>query len=59
VGSHPPLRDLEHMEAPIYSTKAHDAIVHCIDGCGGATQGKGAAELVTSSKDKVRKISVS
>eukprot|EP01102_Stenamoeba_stenopodia_P016938 TRINITY_DN5991_c0_g1_i3.p1 TRINITY_DN5991_c0_g1~~TRINITY_DN5991_c0_g1_i3.p1 ORF type:complete len:251 (-),score=35.49 TRINITY_DN5991_c0_g1_i3:20-772(-) len=41
------------MEVPIYTAKAHETVVHCIDGCSGSTQSKGPAELVTSSKDKV------
>ena len=43
-------RDLERTEVPIWSTKGHDVIINCIDGCGG-TVGAGAPELVTGSRD--------
>jgi len=42
--------DLERTEVPIWSTKGHDVIINCIDGCGG-TVGAGAPELVTGSRD--------
>ena len=44
-------RDLERIEAPAYSVKAHDQIVNDIDGCGGLGIGGGAPELVTGSRD--------
>jgi WD40 repeat protein len=42
--------DLERLETPTYSAKAHNSIVNCCDGCGG-TVGAGAAEIVTGSRD--------
>jgi WD repeat-containing protein 92 len=39
------------METPVFSTKAHDAIINCIDGCGGATVKCGPPELATGSRD--------
>jgi WD repeat-containing protein 92 len=39
------------METPVFLTKAHDAIINCIDGCGGATVKCGPPELATGSRD--------
>lgn len=44
-------RDLERIEAPVYSVKAHEQIVNGIDGVGGLGIGGGAPELVTGSRD--------
>lgn len=44
-------RDLERIEAPVYSVKAHDQIVNAIDGVGGLGIGGGAPEIVTGSRD--------
>ena len=44
-------RDLERIEAPVYSVKAHEQIVNSIDGIGGLGVGGGAPELVTGSRD--------
>ena len=44
-------RDLERIEAPVYSVKAHEQIVNAMDGCGGLGIGGGAPELVTGSRD--------
>ncbi len=44
-------RDLERIEAPVYSVKAHAEIVNTLDGCGGLGIGGGAPELVTGSRD--------
>ena len=46
-----PCRDLERIEAPVYSVKAHESIINAIDGCGGLGIGGGAPELVTGSRD--------
>lgn len=43
--------DLDRIESPIYSVKAHEQIVNTIDGCGGLGIGGGAPELVTGSRD--------
>ena len=43
--------DLERIEAPVYSVKAHEQIVNGIDGIGGLGIGGGAPELVTGSRD--------
>ena len=42
--------DLENLAVPIYTAKAHNSIINCIDGCGG-TVGAGAPEIVTASRD--------
>ena len=44
-------RDLERIESPVYSVKAHEQIVNTIDGCGGLGIGGGAPEIVTGSRD--------
>lgn len=44
-------RDLEHIESPVYSVKAHDQIINTLDGIGGLGIGGGAPELVTGSRD--------
>lgn len=43
--------DLENMQKPIWSEKAHDQIINAVDGCGGLNVGGGAPELVTGSRD--------
>merc|ERR1711959_401405 len=43
--------DLDRVEMPVYSVKAHDVIVNSIDGCGGLNIGGGAPEIVTGSRD--------
>lgn len=44
-------RDLERIESPVYSAKAHDQIINCLDGVGGLGVGGGAPELATGSRD--------
>jgi WD40 repeat protein len=44
-------RDLERLEAPVYSVKAHNSIINAMDGVGGNSVGCGAPELVTCSRD--------
>ena len=44
-------RDLEKMETPVFSVKAHDALINCMDGAGGYGIQCGAPELVTGSRD--------
>ena len=51
-------RDLERIEAPVYSVKAHEQIVNSIDGIGGLGVGGGAPELVTGSRDGEINLSV-
>mmetsp|Transcript_23191 Transcript_23191/g.60657 ORF Transcript_23191/g.60657 Transcript_23191/m.60657 type:complete len:359 (-) Transcript_23191:246-1322(-) len=48
--------DLERMSSPVYHAKAHEAIVNCIDGCGGLGIGGGAPELVTGGRDGCVKV---
>uniref|UniRef100_A0A0G4I8Z7 WD repeat-containing protein 92 n=1 Tax=Chromera velia CCMP2878 TaxID=1169474 RepID=A0A0G4I8Z7_9ALVE len=43
--------DLEDPLVPIWSSKAHNSIINCIDGCGGANVGYGAPEIATGSRD--------
>jgi hypothetical protein len=51
-------RDLERLESPIYSVKAHKEIINAIDGVGGLGIGEGAPEIVTASRDGIIKIKV-
>ena len=44
-------RDLERLETPIYSVKAHKEIINSIDGIGGLGIGEGAPEIATASRD--------
>lgn len=39
--------DLEHSAKSVYSVKAHQGLIYCIDGVGGLGIGCGAPELVT------------
>ncbi len=43
--------DLDHMDLPIFSVKAHSGLINCIDGCGGLGIGYGAPEIVTGGRD--------
>ena len=36
---------------PIYTVKAHNQIINCIDGVGGLGIGEGAPEILTASRD--------
>jgi hypothetical protein len=47
-------RDLEKLETPVYSVKAHKEIINAIDGVGGLGIGEGAPEIVTASRDGIR-----
>lgn len=44
-------RDIEGLGSPVYTTKAHGAIINAIDGIGGLGIGGGAPEIVTGSRD--------
>ena len=44
-------RDLDRLATPVFSAKAHDTIVNCIDGCGGLGIGGGSPEIATGSRD--------
>lgn len=46
-------RDIEHLEEPVYSAKAHSQIINAIDGVGGLGIGAGAPEIITGSKDGI------
>lgn len=46
-------RDIEHLEEPVYSAKAHSQIINAIDGVGGLGIGSGAPEIITGSKDGI------
>lgn len=48
--------DIERMSEPVYSVKAHESIVNCIDGCGGLGVGGGAPEIVTGGRDGCVKV---
>jgi len=43
--------DLDHMDLPVFSVKAHTGLINCIDGCGGLGIGFGAPEIVTGGRD--------
>jgi hypothetical protein len=45
--------DLERLETPIYTVKAHKQIINCIDGVGGLGIGEGAPEILTTSRDGI------
>ncbi|CAG2213674.1 WD repeat-containing protein 92 [Mytilus edulis] len=47
--------NLESMELPVYSVKAHKEIINAIDGVGGYI-GEGAPEIVTASRDGAVKV---
>jgi WD40 repeat protein len=48
--------DLERLEVPVFSVKAHQSIINTIDGVGGLNIGYGAPELVTGSRDGCVKV---
>eukprot|EP00040_Diaphanoeca_grandis_P016899 m.87639 g.87639 ORF g.87639 m.87639 type:complete len:362 (-) comp26099_c1_seq2:108-1193(-) len=48
--------DLENMSKPTFSTKAHESIINCMDGCGGLGIGGGCPELVTGGRDGCVKV---
>ncbi|KND01686.1 uncharacterized protein SPPG_03481 [Spizellomyces punctatus DAOM BR117] len=48
--------DLERTELPVFTVRAHEQIINCIDGCGGAGAQKGPPELATGSRDGAVKI---
>lgn len=48
--------NLENLEIPLYSAKAHKEIINCIDGVGGLGIGEGAPEIVTGSRDGTVKV---
>ena len=43
--------DLQRLETPVFSVKAHESIINCMDGCGGLDVGNGAPEIVTGGRD--------
>ncbi len=48
--------DLENMKNPVYSVKAHDDIINCMDGVGGIGVENGQPEIVTGSRDGFVKV---
>ncbi|CAO3654020.1 unnamed protein product [Cunninghamella echinulata] len=48
--------DTQHFEAPIDTVKAHESIIHSIDGIGGNIYSGGARELITGSRDGIVKV---
>jgi len=48
--------NLEHMDLPVFSVKAHNSMVNCIDGLGGLGIGYGAPEIVTGGRDGAVKV---
>ena len=48
--------DLESLVEPTVSVKAHDSMINAMDGCGGGTNGIGAPEIVTGSRDGTVKV---
>ena len=56
-GGHLAIWDLENMSpGPIFSVKAHEQIINCIDGVAGLGIGRGAPEIVTASRDGFVKV---
>lgn len=45
------LRDLEKINTPLYTVKAHSTIINAIDGVAGSGIGYGAPEILTGSRD--------
>ncbi|KAI8824388.1 WD40-repeat-containing domain protein [Fimicolochytrium jonesii] len=50
------LWDLEKTDTPLYSVKAHEQIINCIDGAGGVGSPQGPPEIATGSRDGSVKI---
>lgn len=48
--------DLERLETPVFSVKAHTEIINAIDGIGGLGIGEGAPEIATASRDGAVKV---
>ncbi|KAJ3234396.1 WD repeat-containing protein 92 [Chytriomyces hyalinus] len=48
--------DLERMELPVFTVKAHEQIINCIDGAGGVGVQSGPPEIVTGSRDGTVKV---
>lgn len=48
--------DLERLELPVFSIKAHSDIINCIDGCGGFGSQHGPPEIATGSRDGCVKV---
>lgn len=48
--------NLEKPDIPVYSVNAHSEIINSIDGMGGVDKTKGAAEIVTGSRDGLVKV---
>ena len=48
--------DLDRLDKPSFSVKAHDKIINGIDGCGGLGIGGGAREIATASRDGAVKV---
>jgi len=44
------LWDLERLQEPLFAMQGHEAIINCIDGCGGL-KGAGAPEIATGGRD--------
>jgi WD40 repeat protein len=49
-------RDLDRLDAPLYSVKGHSSVINAIDGCGGLGIGGGAPEIVTGGRDGAVKV---
>ncbi|KAI9366754.1 WD40-repeat-containing domain protein [Zopfochytrium polystomum] len=50
------LYDLERTELPVFSVKAHEQIINCIDGAGGVGVKTGPPEVATGGRDGVVKV---
>lgn len=48
--------DLERTELPVYTVKAHEQIINCMDGSGGVGVNNGPPEIVTGSRDGTVKV---
>jgi len=46
-------RNLDKLELPVYSVKAHREIINAIDGVGGVGVGEGAPEIATAGRDGI------
>ncbi|KAI9101030.1 WD40-repeat-containing domain protein [Phlyctochytrium arcticum] len=43
--------DLDRLDSPVYTVKAHESVINTLDGCGGVGSMKGPPEIATASRD--------
>ncbi len=45
------VRDVEKLDKPVFSVRAHESLINCIDGAGGPGSELGPPEIVTGGRD--------